>query len=83
MSNAGYSDVPAYGRLHRTESLLPGATDSAKASLDLYGHVTLGPFIVVTPPTASAGLTHFWPALTVAREIGLSHPSGPAGGVGV
>jgi hypothetical protein len=35
VSNAGYSDVPAYGRLHRTGSLLPGATSSLKASLDL------------------------------------------------
>ena len=33
---------------------------------------TLGPFILVTPPRCE-GLTHFWSALTVAREIGLSH----------
>src|SRR5205823_4892221 len=29
------------------------------------------------------GPTHFWPALTIAREIGLSHPSKCSGGVGV
>jgi hypothetical protein len=35
MSNAGCSDVPAYGRLHRSGSLLSGATIPLKASLDL------------------------------------------------
>jgi len=47
---------------------------------------TLGPFIIVTPSThpEPKWLTHFWPALMVAHEIGLSHPSvNPHGGVGV
>ena len=35
MSSAGYSDVPAYSRLHRIGSLLLGATNSLKDSLDL------------------------------------------------
>src|SRR5207247_5442645 len=39
--------------------------------------ITLGPFIVVTPscPVDTKWPTHFWSALTVAREIGLSHLS--------
>jgi hypothetical protein len=35
MSSAGFSDVPAYSRLHQTGSLLSGATNSLKVSLDL------------------------------------------------
>ena len=42
MSSAGYSDVPAYSRLHRPGSLLTGATVLLlEASLDLKGHCHL------------------------------------------
>src|SRR5437588_10548944 len=60
-SSAGYTEFPAYSRMRTAPLPIRGAAIS-----------TLGPFMLVTT-SSWRRLTHFWSALMVAHEIGLSH----------